>query len=190
MCESKQNAIRTIRLRQCPPYLNLQLLRFIYDRQKGCRRKLNSSINFPLVLDMKEYFHGDTNDCTVYHLCAVLMHRGKSAHSGHYIARIKDRESGVWYEFNDEFVEKTKGNVIKLCYNGHQNVNDPNTVLNKPLTDKNMSSALSTSPEKQSAKFTKNSSDPYMLVYKLATLDDKSKCFLSFFHHLFLQLVN
>lgn len=184
ICESKQNVIRTISLRKCPPYLHLQLLRFVYDRQKGCRKKLNSSINFPLVLDMKKYFQNvGTTECTVYHLCAVLVHRGKSAHSGHYIARIKDRASGAWYEFNDEFVEKTKGNVIKLCYNGHKNINGLDSVSNisKPLGDKNMPSSqtLTTIPEKQSAKFTKNSSDPYMLVYKIATLDDKSKHFFS-----------
>ncbi|XP_053213440.1 ubiquitin carboxyl-terminal hydrolase 48-like isoform X2 [Panonychus citri] len=116
ICESKQNVIRTIRLRKCPPYLNLQLLRFIYDRQKNCRRKLNSSINFPLTLDMKKYFQESVSvDCTEYNLVAVLVHKGQSAHSGHYIAHIKDRETGDWYKFNDEFVEKTQGNVIKLC---------------------------------------------------------------------------
>jgi len=44
----------------------------------------------------------------VYNLFAVLVHRGPSASSGHYIAVIKDPVSGVTYKFNDTEVEKEK----------------------------------------------------------------------------------
>ena len=50
----------------------------------------------------------------VYELTAVLIHRGPSAYSGHYIAHIKDRKSGHWFKFNDEEVEKMGGKKLEL----------------------------------------------------------------------------
>jgi len=44
----------------------------------------------------------------VYELFAVLIHRGLSASSGHYIAVIKDPVTGVTYKFNDTEVQKEK----------------------------------------------------------------------------------
>ncbi|XP_015782575.1 ubiquitin carboxyl-terminal hydrolase 48 [Tetranychus urticae] len=150
-CESKQNVIRTIRLRKCPPYLNLQLLRFIYDRQKNCRRKLNSSINFPLTLDMRKYFQETVTGCTEYHLCAVLVHRGQSAHSGHYMTHIKDRETGDWYKFDDEFVEKTEGNLIELCADGSKETSTGMTTTTTTTTTTTSSSSSSSSSPSSSS---------------------------------------
>ena len=42
----------------------------------------------------------------LYILSAVLIHRGSSPHSGHYIAHIKDRVTREWYKFNDDVVER------------------------------------------------------------------------------------
>ena len=44
----------------------------------------------------------------VYDLFAVLIHRGQSASSGHYIALIKDPVTGITYKFNDTEVKKEK----------------------------------------------------------------------------------
>lgn len=49
-----------------------------------------------------------------YDLCAVLIHRGPSAYSGHYIAHIRDRTTGHWYKFNDEEIEKMGGKNLQL----------------------------------------------------------------------------
>lgn len=38
----------------------------------------------------------------MYELTAVLIHRGPSAYSGHYIAHVKDPVQGVWRRLNDE----------------------------------------------------------------------------------------
>ena len=40
----------------------------------------------------------------VYDLSAVLIHKGIGANSGHYIAHIKDVNTGQWWEFDDEHV--------------------------------------------------------------------------------------
>lgn len=74
-------------------------------------------LSFPDKLDMKPYFSDDLNcdkNQTTYCLSAVLIHRGPSAHSGHYIAHVKDKASGCWYKFNDETVEKIDGQKLKL----------------------------------------------------------------------------
>lgn len=50
----------------------------------------------------------------VYELSAVLIHRGVSAYSGHYIAHVKDPQTGEWYKFNDEDIEKMEGKKLQL----------------------------------------------------------------------------
>lgn len=51
---------------------------------------------------------------SVYELSAVLIHRGVSAYSGHYIAHVKDPQTGDWYRFNDEDIEKMEGKKLQL----------------------------------------------------------------------------
>lgn len=114
VCEDKQVATRCIRLNSLPPVLNLQLLRFVYDRQKGQKKKLTSVVQFPEVLDMREYVSPKPSDPVLYNLSAVLIHKGLSAYSGHYIAHIRDNSTGVWYKFNDESVLKMEGKKLKL----------------------------------------------------------------------------
>ena len=100
-CQSKQDATRCCKLRELPLVLNLQLNRFQYDMQFGRKKKLNSSIMFPQVLDMAKY---SENSAGVYNLIGVLMHVGPDANHGHYIAHIQELESGNWYKFSDEHV--------------------------------------------------------------------------------------
>src|SRR4051794_41050892 len=40
----------------------------------------------------------------IYDLSAVLIHKGVAVNSGHYVAHIKDQDTGVWWEFDDETV--------------------------------------------------------------------------------------
>lgn len=51
--------------------------------------------------------------CT-YELSAVLIHRGVSAYSGHYIAHVRDARTNDWYKFNDEEIEKMEGKKLQL----------------------------------------------------------------------------
>lgn len=111
-CNGKQNAARYIELHTLPPVLNLQLLRFVFDRKTGYKKKLNSFIQFPDVLDMKDHVkNGYLGSNSIYELSAVLMHFGVSAYSGHYVAHIRDKKSGSWYKFNDEDIVKMQGNL-------------------------------------------------------------------------------
>lgn len=111
-CNGKQDATRAIELKSLPPVLNLQLLRFVFDIKTGSKKKLNSCIQFPDVLDMRDFLPGDKT--AVYDLNAVLIHRGATAYSGHYVAHIKSNDSQAWFKFNDEEVEKIKGRNLQL----------------------------------------------------------------------------
>lgn len=50
----------------------------------------------------------------IYDLVSVLIHRGPGAHSGHYVAVIKDCDSNATYQFNDEEVEKLADSRFRL----------------------------------------------------------------------------
>lgn len=51
----------------------------------------------------------------MYDLKAVLIHRGPTAYSGHYIAHICSHgDGGAWYKFNDEEIQKMEGRNLKL----------------------------------------------------------------------------
>ncbi|XP_041639436.1 ubiquitin carboxyl-terminal hydrolase 48 isoform X2 [Cheilinus undulatus] len=113
-CQSKQSATRRIRLHNLPPTLNLQLMRFVFDRQTGHKKKLNTFISFPEQLDMAPFMEGKQDQKYLYELSAVLIHRGISAYSGHYIAHVKDARTGDWYKFNDEEIEKMEGKKLQL----------------------------------------------------------------------------
>ncbi|KAG8227309.1 hypothetical protein J437_LFUL004858, partial [Ladona fulva] len=113
VCGSKQDATRSIELRRLPPVLTLQLLRFVFDRTTGHKKKLNSFVYFPEELDMSPYL-SQPPKTHLYSLRAVLAHKGSSAYSGHYVAHICDTTSGVWYRFNDEAVEKLEGKKLQL----------------------------------------------------------------------------
>ncbi|KAF9043207.1 hypothetical protein BJ165DRAFT_1483335 [Panaeolus papilionaceus] len=48
-----------------------------------------------------------------YNLIAFISHKGPSVHSGHYVAHIKQRDSGEWVLFNDEKVVKADAESVK-----------------------------------------------------------------------------
>ncbi|XP_043919177.1 ubiquitin carboxyl-terminal hydrolase 48 isoform X3 [Protopterus annectens] len=153
-CQNKQNATRKIRLLSLPRTLNLQLLRFVFDRQSGHKKKLNSYIGFPEVLDMRPYMDAKDGNY-VYELNAVLIHRGVSAYSGHYIAHVKDTVTGEWYKFNDEEIEKMEGK--KLHLGNEEDLESSKTQTRKP----------------KCGKGSHCSRNAYMLVYKKQCEEEK-----------------
>ncbi|EEC14611.1 ubiquitin specific protease, putative, partial [Ixodes scapularis] len=55
VCGGMRNAVRRIQLQRLPPVLNLQLLRFVFDRATGCKKKIKSSLRFPEHLDLSSH---------------------------------------------------------------------------------------------------------------------------------------
>uniref|UniRef100_A0A2K5PIS3 Ubiquitin carboxyl-terminal hydrolase 48 n=1 Tax=Cebus imitator TaxID=2715852 RepID=A0A2K5PIS3_CEBIM len=137
-CQSKQNATRKIRLLSLPCTLNLQLMRFVFDRNT--------------VIQCFFYFLPfSPGGSYVYELSAVLIHRGVSAYSGHYIAHVKDPQSGEWYKFNDEDIEKMEGKKLQLGI------------------EEDLEPSKSQTRKPKCGKGTHCSRNAYMLVYRLQT---------------------
>lgn len=81
--------------RSCPlsQVLHFSIIRFVFDMQTYNRSKSNAFISYPLKLDMGQYLDEDAsgNKPSVwYDLKGVLMHKGQSAHHGHYVAQVHD----------------------------------------------------------------------------------------------------
>lgn len=101
-CKSKQNATRQVVFCALPPVLNLQLCRYIFDKEKFVKKKLTDGVMLSQTLQVPSK---DKMNPTKYVLCAVMQHRGNSAYHGHYVAEAMDWQTGKWFEFNDELVK-------------------------------------------------------------------------------------
>ena len=73
--------------------MHFSILRFVFDYDTLERRKSQNAISYPLQLDMGQFLspdaHGEQQEVW-YDLKGVLMHKGQSAHHGHYVAQIYD----------------------------------------------------------------------------------------------------
>jgi ubiquitin C-terminal hydrolase len=100
-CQTKRDALRNVKFTELPPLLNVQLSRFVFDRKKFAKKKLNEKVLLPRVLTVP--IKGKSVH-SKYILCAVMKHRETLAYQGHYIAEAMDWQSGTWFVFNDELV--------------------------------------------------------------------------------------
>lgn len=105
-CRHKVDATRRMRFAKLPPVLNLQLARYVFDRETLSKRKLTTKVLLPKSLEIPSTATTKQNEHSRYILCAVQNHLGTSAHGGHYVADVMDWTTGVWYEFNDEEVTR------------------------------------------------------------------------------------
>ncbi|XP_057987065.1 ubiquitin carboxyl-terminal hydrolase 26 isoform X2 [Hevea brasiliensis] len=104
LCKVRVDAIRSIKLRILPEVLNFQLKRCVFLPKTTTKKKITSAFCFPGVLDMRQRLSEPSQLDWVYDLSAVLIHKGTAVNSGHYIAHIKDENTGQWWEFDDEHV--------------------------------------------------------------------------------------
>lgn len=118
-CHSKQDAVRSSCISKLPNVLQLHLMRFVYDYDSMLKKKLGSVLFVPYVLDMRPYVakaeqkEGENeegskaekrgDDEYIYHLTAVLRHKGASAYYGHYVVDVLDPERG--WEKEEEKVD-------------------------------------------------------------------------------------
>ena len=127
---------------------------------------------FPEILDLSNYktdkrnFHKTTNtdeQLTTYHLGAILMHVGKSAYSGHYMAQIKNFETTEWFSFNDESIHKIKKKQQLGCTEDEIEKQKAKTSDNDTNTENASTPAKSNESLKNSKSF--STSNAYLLVY-------------------------
>ncbi|XP_015412723.1 PREDICTED: ubiquitin carboxyl-terminal hydrolase 48 isoform X2 [Myotis davidii] len=132
-CQSKQNATRKIRLLSLPCTLNLQLMRFVFDRQTGHKKKLNTYIGFSELLDMEPYVEhkaepsksqtrkpkcGKGTHCSrnAYMLVYRLQTQEKPSTSVQvpaFLQELVDRDNSKFEEWCIEMAEMRKQSVDK-----------------------------------------------------------------------------
>ncbi|TVU15183.1 hypothetical protein EJB05_38690 [Eragrostis curvula] len=104
-CQKRVDATRCIKLRSLPPVVNFQLKRYVFLPKTTTKKKISSAFSFPGRLDLGKWLSSPSSSFT-YDLAAILIHKGTTANSGHYVAHIKDESNGQWWEFDDETVSK------------------------------------------------------------------------------------
>ena len=111
-CQAKHDAEKQTRFSTLPPVLNLQLIRFHFDKDSGARKKLNDRIFIPYRLSMQPYMTPPIGDSSAapptaeqceYELAGVLRHKGGSVNHGHYTCEVRDAR-GKWWIFDDDKV--------------------------------------------------------------------------------------
>lgn len=73
--------------------LHISLLRFVFSAETASRSKSQDSISYPLKLNMGRFLPKPVDGPQPeawYDLKGVLMHKGTSAHHGHYVAQVHD----------------------------------------------------------------------------------------------------
>ncbi|KAH7859363.1 hypothetical protein Vadar_000087 [Vaccinium darrowii] len=103
-CAARVDATRSIKLRSLPAVLNFQLKRCVFLPKTTTKKKITSSFCFPGELDMGRRLSEHSQSELRYDLSAVLIHQGSAVNSGHYVAHIKDENTGQWWKFDDEQV--------------------------------------------------------------------------------------
>ncbi|KAJ0703735.1 putative ubiquitinyl hydrolase 1 [Helianthus annuus] len=108
----------------------------------------------------------------LYNLSAVLIHKGSAVNIGHYVAHIKDQDTGLWWEFDDELVSElgqhpfgggsfnTSTKPVQPVPGGQSSSAEPNSVVNG-----NHMGASSSETNTHVGTF--SSTDAYMLMYSL-----------------------
>lgn len=112
-CHRKDTSTTLKYISRCPEYFVFSLIRMLADNSK-----IDDTVTFPLDgLDLEPFFvpveaesHSLEPEMTrpfKYSCYAVVQHRGRDVHSGHYWALIRDfNDPAVWWEMNDRTVRK------------------------------------------------------------------------------------
>ena len=73
-----------------------------------------SKIEFDEEIDITKYVHFNFGYKIKYKIIGVCSHYGSSGKFGHYIAYCKNRETNIWYQFNDSICKQIKNGEYKL----------------------------------------------------------------------------
>ncbi|WCJ44374.1 Ubiquitin carboxyl-terminal hydrolase 26 [Euphorbia peplus] len=174
LCEMRVDASRSIKLRTLPDVLNFQLKRCVFLPKTTTKKKITSAFGFPRVLYMQQRLSEPSQQNWIYDLSAVLIHKGTAVNSGHYIAHIKDENSGQWWEFDDEHVsnlglhpfgEGSSSSASKIVHNEAPSAEKVHGVANGNHADDVQQQSLKASLNGHIDMFSSN--DAYMLMYNL-----------------------
>lgn len=162
-CATRVNATRCIRLQSLPPVLIFQLKRCVFLPNTTTKKKITSAFCFPGQVGMGQRVSEQNESGLIYDLSAVLIHKGVAVNSGHYVAHIKDEDTGVWWEFDDETVsdmgQHPFGDKPQQTVPGQSCPSEPDAVVKNG----NHMDICETTTGVQ----TFSSNDAYMLMYSL-----------------------
>ncbi|XP_057511125.1 ubiquitin carboxyl-terminal hydrolase 26-like [Actinidia eriantha] len=174
-CATRVDATRSIKLRSLPAVLNFQLKRYVFLPKTTTKKKITSAFCFPGELDMGHRLPEYSQSKLIYDLAAVLIHKGSAVNSGHYIAHIKDENTGQWWEFDDEDVSTLGQHPF-----GEDCSVTAKSVQTEPVIHPSCSEPMNTvaignhtgasqpkSSDSDDSVHTFSSSDAYMLMYIL-----------------------
>ncbi|GAV63630.1 UCH domain-containing protein/DUSP domain-containing protein [Cephalotus follicularis] len=177
-CKTRVDATRSIKLRTLPDVLNFQLKRCVFLTKTTMKKKVTSAFSFPGELDMRCRLSDPSQLELIYDLSAVLIHKGTAVNSGHYIAHIKDYNTGLWWEFDDEHVS----NLGHHPFGEGSSNSTAKAVQSEPIDDSSCAEGMKTTAngnhfnamEPQTSETSTvcrgesySSSDAYMLMYCL-----------------------
>ncbi|GAA5957689.1 hypothetical protein JCM3765_001482 [Sporobolomyces pararoseus] len=164
-CNGKSDATRYSELRSLPPVLHFSLLRFTFNLKDLSRAKSQHAISYPLALDMGQYLpvnpQTGRKDQVWYDLKGVLMHKGVSAHHGHYVAQVYDEQQSKWFLFDDESVSEVEDLNAPDVYDDE----DGDPVVGQKAKKKIAVSKGKGFTRDASGQILPKSKDAYMLVY-------------------------
>ncbi|CAN7006079.1 unnamed protein product [Brassica rapa subsp. trilocularis] len=98
-CKQKVKATKELTVSKAPYVLTVHLKRFEAHRSE----KIDKKVEFASALDMKPFVSGPYEGNLKYTLYGVLVHYGRSIHSGHYACFVRT-SSGMWYSLDDNRV--------------------------------------------------------------------------------------
>ncbi|KAH9305405.1 hypothetical protein KI387_009809, partial [Taxus chinensis] len=185
-CKVRADATHCIKLRTLPPVLNFQLKRCVFLAKTTTKKKVTSKFSFPRTLNMGPRLSDNQNlNSLIYDLSAILIHKGATVNSGHYVAHIKDEQSGIWWEFDDEQVSKLgfhpfgEGSSSSCCKGGSP-LKEPDAKssnLNGVLEGSFASQHVLLDVTDTDNQNIFSSADAYMLMYSHRRLvEDVKKC--------------
>jgi ubiquitin carboxyl-terminal hydrolase 48 len=129
---------------------------------------VSSKFTFPETLNMSSRLSVEESNGLqsvapmIYEVSALLIHRGSTADSGHYVANIKDDTTGEWWEFDDELVTSLGSSPFR----------EPAAPASRKEIPGKESRAQDEAPTTENRL---TSADAYMLIYNLQN-SSKTEC--------------
>jgi ubiquitin carboxyl-terminal hydrolase 10 len=100
-CKNVTSAIKISQIDESPEYLTIHVKRFKF--QGSSSHKLKEPLQYPMDLDVGKY--SVSGQDIRYRLMTVVVHEGRTASSGHYIALCR-QPNNTLVEYDDETTRK------------------------------------------------------------------------------------
>jgi ubiquitin carboxyl-terminal hydrolase 12/46 len=118
-CCSRQEAYKSMKVKQSPRTLVLHMKRFKYVERLQTFRKLCHRVVFPFDLKLVNVLDDAACVDAAYNLIAVVVHKGASMRHGHYVCFVKQHTH--WFLYDDESVQLATLDDIKSTYGSIEN---------------------------------------------------------------------